>query len=643
MSFDLIVASNRIWAPVINHLWQATLFSGFAYVAARAMRRGSARSRYLVWIAASVKFVLPSAAIVFLFGVVSVPLRLSLPPVTRISPAYKSISPVVYPFGSDVADVAKPVAAGAFAHEQPDPPGSSSILPSILSVLTIVWLIGIVITLVRWRLGRRSLLKSLRSSEFVIGGREWRILREVRTDMKIWRQVRLIVSPQISEPAVWGSFKPVVVLPQGIGDLLVDEEIHAVMMHEMAHVLRWDNLISDLQMVLCCVFWFHPLVWFIDRRLLEERELACDEMVLNYGGRSTSYANTLMKIYRFCLGSEVRGLSAVASSNIAKRLELILESTARSRITKMQRLIVVIVMLTCVVFILAAGMLGGSNGLGRSISSFRDISTFPSEGAANLQTEIPSVSSIGSSVVPQKPASIGQPVDAVIHASRTSQQPESVRSPQEKSPEVRRSEPPPVVAESADVAISRMKPMSSSHYADFSRFAGRYVVDPSRMENFVFDVSTDGNELWLKPSYTSKIELIQRSGTEFVDTAGKIHLTFNTDARGNVFSFTLEGWHDTLTVQKIVLPSPSLTGTTVFHIPGSAGAKIVAIAGSFNGWNQSQFLFARIDDEWVCRINLPPGRYLYKFVIDGNWIVDPGNDVTEGDGRGNLNSVLTVE
>jgi len=305
---------------------------------------------------------------------------------------------------------------------------------------------------------------------------------------------------------------------------LEDGEIHAVMLHEMAHVLRWDNLISNLQMVLCCVFWFHPLVWFIDRRMLEERELACDEMVLNNGGRSTSYATTLLKIYRFCLGSEVRGLSAVASSNIAKRLEIIQASTVRIRITTFQRLIVVIVLLSCVVFILGAGVLGASNDLDTSNSVLREISAngFTVESAANIQTEIQRASSI------------------------------------------------------------------DSH-------------------------------------------------------AFKINLTFNTDARGNVFSFTLEGWDDTLTVQKIVLPPPSLTGTAVFHVPGSAGAKIVAVAGSFNGWNQSQFLFARIDGEWVCRINLPPGRYLYKFIVDGNWIVDPANKVTERDGRGNVNSVLTVE
>jgi hypothetical protein len=296
------------------------------------------------------------------------------------------------------------------------------------------------------------------------------------------------------------------------------------------------------------------------------------------------------------------------------------------------------------VFILGAGVLRASNDLDTSNRLLLEISAngFTGESTANVPTEIQRDSYIDSHALRQQRDSIGKQSDEVVHALGSLQSPESIRPVKVTLPEVRVAAPPQV-AENADMTTSRMKPMSSSHYADLRRFAGRYVVDPSRMENFVFDVSTDGNELWLKPSYTSKIELIQRSGTDFVDTAGKIHLTFNTDPRGNVFSFTLEGWHDTLTVQKIVLPSPSLTGTTVFHIPGSAGAKIVAIAGSFNGWNQSQFLFARIDGEWVCRINLPPGRYLYKCIIDGNWIVDPANDVTERDDRGNVNSVLTVE
>jgi Glycogen recognition site of AMP-activated protein kinase len=53
--------------------------------------------------------------------------------------------------------------------------------------------------------------------------------------------------------------------------------------------------------------------------------------------------------------------------------------------------------------------------------------------------------------------------------------------------------------------------------------------------------------------------------------------------------------------------------------------------------------FGREGDEWVCRIDLEPGKYSYKFIIDGNWILDPANPVTEEDAAGNVNSILVKE
>jgi hypothetical protein len=67
------------------------------------------------------------------------------------------------------------------------------------------------------------------------------------------------------------------------------------------------------------------------------------------------------------------------------------------------------------------------------------------------------------------------------------------------------------------------------------------------------------------------------------------------------------------------------------------------LAGSFDNWNESQLLFAREGDEWVCRLDLAPNRYAYKFIVDGNWLLDPANPDREEDEYGNLNSVLIVK
>lgn len=84
-------------------------------------------------------------------------------------------------------------------------------------------------------------------------------------------------------------------------------------------------------------------------------------------------------------------------------------------------------------------------------------------------------------------------------------------------------------------------------------------------------------------------------------------------------------------------------GNVQIRLDGFSDAKMITIAGSFNEWQALHTLLYKEADSWVCQLNLLPGRYTYKFVVDGKWITDPGNPLTEKDGQGNLNSVLTVE
>jgi hypothetical protein len=85
---------------------------------------------------------------------------------------------------------------------------------------------------------------------------------------------------------------------------------------------------------------------------------------------------------------------------------------------------------------------------------------------------------------------------------------------------------------------------------------------------------------------------------------------------------------------------PSLSGNTTFRLEGYEKVHQIFLAGSFNNWNPKQILFGKENGEWVCRINLPEGKHYYKFIVDGNWMLDPENPVFEDDGEGNLNSVL---
>ena len=90
-------------------------------------------------------------------------------------------------------------------------------------------------------------------------------------------------------------------------------------------------------------------------------------------------------------------------------------------------------------------------------------------------------------------------------------------------------------------------------------------------------------------------------------------------------------------------PTADADGRTTFRLNGFGGAKSVAVAGSFNGWSTSQTLLERRGGRWVKTVKLAPGRYAYKFVVDGLWLIDPGNPAREPDGGGNVNSVVVVK
>ncbi len=178
-------------------------------------------------------------------------------------------------------------------------------------------------------------------------------------------------------------------------------------------------------------------------------------------------------------------------------------------------------------------------------------------------------------------------------------------------------------------------------------YVGRYQADPSMVENFILDVFVEKDQLWIKPSHSAKSELTPKSADSFVITAVNGVITFNRDAKGLVESVTIvqaaASHTKPLIAKKLTLPSPSLKGNTTFRLKGHPNARVVAVAGSFNDWNQSQVLCVKADDEWVCRIDLAPGRYTYKFIIDGDWVLDPANPDTEDDERGHTNSVLVVK
>src|SRR5215207_9797761 len=174
-------------------------------------------------------------------------------------------------------------------------------------------------------------------------------------------------------------------------------------------------------------------------------------------------------------------------------------------------------------------------------------------------------------------------------------------------------------------------------------YAGRYELEVGLIPVSTPDVTLSGGGLWLKPSNVKRRRLARERRDAFTDEVAGTPVRFGRDDEGRVTTLTFVYEGEPYTARRVELPPPSVKGNTAFRLKGYAEASLVVLTGTFNAWSQSQLLFAREGDEWVCRVDLDPGVYQYKFIVDGDWLLDPSNPDTAEDEAGNVNNVLEVK
>jgi bla regulator protein blaR1 len=169
--------------------------------------------------------------------------------------------------------------------------------------------------------------------------------------------IHAVSSPSFLEPGVFGVFRPVLLLPDGILDHLSPEQWKSVVAHELCHVRHRDNLIALVQMFIETVFWFYPLVWWIGKRIFHERERACDEEVLRLGNEPRTYAQGILKVCELYLESPMACVAGVSGSDLRKRIEQIMSNQIGLRLAFAGKVLLGAAAVAAVTVPIAVGML----------------------------------------------------------------------------------------------------------------------------------------------------------------------------------------------------------------------------------------------------------------------------------------------
>ena len=193
--------------------------------------------------------------------------------------------------------------------------------------LFLIWVIGMMITLVKllkenirvYRLGRNAVQ---------ISNNEWLLmLGELKAEIGLDLPVTLKFDPMIPVPVVVGCLKPVILIPES-ADNWSDERRRVVILHELSHIKRYDNLLQNIVYLVANIYWFNPLIWIALRLLKTSRELACDDQVLETGVLPSTYAAHLLAIIRNLRGvqPEFKTVVAMSTTNTEQRMVNILET-----------------------------------------------------------------------------------------------------------------------------------------------------------------------------------------------------------------------------------------------------------------------------------------------------------------------------
>jgi len=197
--------------------------------------------------------------------------------------------------------------------------------------LFVAWAVGVAFVLSRLGTGLLRMRWVVRNAKRVSDPDLLRILDTCGDTLNLRVRPLLLSSDRAGVPLVWGWLRPVLIVPREFLGWS-SAKMRAVMLHELGHLRRNDWPVLLLGRVVAALYWFHPLVWCVERQAKRECERACDDLVVNFGTKPSDYATHLLSIARGVTEAPATvraALAVVRRSNLNGRLRSILDPLLR--------------------------------------------------------------------------------------------------------------------------------------------------------------------------------------------------------------------------------------------------------------------------------------------------------------------------
>lgn len=215
---------------------------------------------------------------------------------------FKGLANNIAEYGMQLHDNIRGPVAGSNESLLPSPEAGQffAFLLNVISgkfpLLITLWLAGVLIISVRMTGGIILTERLRRNSLCDIPDDLHRRFLNLLGRMNISEKVNIHGSSLVSVPSVVGYFKPVILIPLSAFTHMSSDQLEAIMAHELAHIRRYDYLVNVFQSFMEALFFYHPVVWMIQKRIRKERENCCDDLAVSYSGEKTTYIKALALI-----------------------------------------------------------------------------------------------------------------------------------------------------------------------------------------------------------------------------------------------------------------------------------------------------------------------------------------------------------
>ena len=271
------------WA-LFHSLWQGAVIAVALFLLLSMMRQSQAKIRYFITVGAQI-LILVVAVITFIYqynhaGRVTVGETIPLD--------FLKSAPV-----ATVGGLSPDHSSGFTLHRL------AAAIQAQMPLFLLAWFTGVLLAACKLAGGYYYMNAKVKKAVKHCPGELGRLLSRLTGELNLHKLVRICEMPFLKAPAVFGHFKPIILIPVGLVNHLTPGQVEMVLLHELAHIKRHDFLVNLLQSVIEVIFFFNPAVWWISREIRQERENCCDDLIVRLKGQPVQYIKTLAAVNHF--------------------------------------------------------------------------------------------------------------------------------------------------------------------------------------------------------------------------------------------------------------------------------------------------------------------------------------------------------